>query len=306
MTDPQPLVDLPIVDGTAQDAISDAQARAFIEQGLLVIRSLIRPEELSALQRETQVVVERAVAERHDDAWIADVEYRTHQITRRRVPMRVEYVIDKSPACRALLGHPFILRSVEKLQGPAFIPTWDSMVFKLGGQGAEIPWHRDAGREHVSTAPIFNVDFYLDGSDLTNCLWAVPGSNQLSDPEAAELVQRLGTPQFNTQGAVSVLMNPGDVLFHNILLVHGSPAATSQLRRVIYYEFRPCATERLLGPHRPDYIPIKERVLLECLRERRQLPYAQSERPFDYAALTRHEQAADALPSLRFPHRDYM
>src|SRR5689334_12769907 len=168
---------LPSADGQSQDAISDEQTREFKRQGLLIIRNLLGADELAALRSETAEMVERAVAERPDDPWVEDVVYRQHEITAQRVPSRVEYVVDKSAACRALLAHPFILRSVEKLQGAEFIPTWDSMVFKLGGQGAEIAWHRDAGREHVGQAPIFNVDFYLDESDLTNCLWAIPGSN---------------------------------------------------------------------------------------------------------------------------------
>jgi phytanoyl-CoA hydroxylase len=294
---------LPTVNGFTQDAITDAQAQDFKRQGLLLIRNLLGGEELAALRHETAELVERAVAERPDDPWVEDVVYRQHEITGRRVPSRVEYVVDKTPACRALLGHPFILRSVEKLQGRHFIPTWDSMVFKLGGQGAEIAWHRDAGREHVGHAPIFNVDFYLDESDLTNCLWAIPGSNHWTDADAAARIRALSEPQFHTQGATPVCMQPGDVLLHDILLIHGSPAATSQLRRVIYYEFRPAETIRTLGPHRPQYIPLKQQVLLECLVHRSRQSYATTEEPFEYVGKPARRTL---LSTLRIPHADYM
>ena len=294
---------LPTADGRNQAAISDAQADEFKRQGLLLIRDLLGAEELTALRDETAELVERAVAERPNDPWIRDVVYRKHEITARRVPSRVEYVVDKTPACRALLAHPFVLRSVEKLQGVHFIPTWDSMVFKLGGQGAEIAWHRDAGREHVGHAPIFNVDFYLDESDLTNCLWAIPGSNHWNDADATARIRALSEPQFQTQGATPVCMKPGDVLLHDILLIHGSPAATSQLRRVIYFEFRPTETIRTLGPHRPQYIPLKQQVLLECLVHRSRQPYAATEEPFDYAGKPARR---GLLASLRIPHPDFM
>lgn len=295
--------ELPTADGRAQDVITDAQALAFKRQGLLLIRGLLDPEELASLRRETAELVERAVAEAAGDPWVADVVYRQHEITSQRVPSRIEYVVDKSRACRALLAHPFVLRSVEKLQGPHFVPTWDSMVFKLGGQGAEIAWHRDAGPEHVDEAPIFNVDFYLDESDLSNCLWAIPGSSRWSEADAAERIAALSKPKFRTQGATPVCMQPGDVLLHDILLVHGSPAATSHLRRVIYYEFRPIETLRARGPHRPEYIPLKQRVLTECLAHRRQQGYARDEAPFEYAAATPRKEA---LPTLRIPHADFM
>ena len=69
--------------------------------------------------------------------------------------------------------------------------------------------------------------------------------------------------------ALSLAANPaGDVLFHSILVLHGSPAARSQLRRVVYYEFRPAEVEQAHGPHVPQYIPTKQKVLLACLRHR--------------------------------------
>jgi ectoine hydroxylase-related dioxygenase (phytanoyl-CoA dioxygenase family) len=303
MSHPNTSHGLPSADGRSQRAITDEQARAFERDGLLLIRNLLCAEELAALRRETAEMVERAAAEQPDDPWVKDVVYRQHEITAQRVPSRVEYVVDKSPACRALLGHPFILRSVEKLQGREFIPTWDSMVFKLAGQGAEIAWHRDAGREHVGHAPIFNVDFYLDESDLTNCLWAIPGSNSWSAADAAARIEALSKPAFRTQGATPVCMQPGDVLLHDILLLHGSPAATSQLRRLIYYEFRPSETIRALGPHRPEYIPLKQLVLHECLVHRGRQPYAATEEAFAYAG---KPPQRGPLTTLRIPHTDFM
>lgn len=54
----------------------------------------------------------------------------------RGIPFRVEYPVDKSLACKRLMGHPFILKATEQLLGTkSFIPTWDSMVFKVF-------WHR--------------------------------------------------------------------------------------------------------------------------------------------------------------------
>src|SRR3990172_8255875 len=57
-------------------------------------------------------------------------------------------------------------------------------------------------------------------------------------------------------------------LLHDILLLHGSPASSSGLRRVVYYEFRPAQAELPLGPPVPAYIRAKQRVLLACLRDR--------------------------------------
>src|SRR3954468_16543190 len=104
-----PAAAFPHIDASRQDEITQEQADFFRDNGLLVIRNVLRGPELAALQAETQVLVDQARAGREDP----DYMYREHELTGERVPFRVEYVIDKCVATKALLGHPFILRSVE-------------------------------------------------------------------------------------------------------------------------------------------------------------------------------------------------
>jgi ectoine hydroxylase-related dioxygenase (phytanoyl-CoA dioxygenase family) len=294
------------VDARQQDAITEAQAEAFRQAGLLVIRNCLAPEELALLQRETQTLVDRAIARQGDgDYW-----YKEHEVLKQEVPYRVEYVVDKLPACRALAGHPFILRSVERLQSNDFIPTWDSLVFKTPGQGASIPWHRDAGTGScLPPHPIFNVDFYLDRADESNCVWGIPGSNRWSEEAAnarnAELNRDLANGVFRKEGCVPVLMNPGDVLLHDILVLHGSAPTNGALRRVVYYEYRPIATELALGPHKPAYIPAKQQVLVDCLAFRRNAAWVKDADPFTYRPSAAHAVPAGPPAGLRFPHEQW-
>src|SRR6266545_5515528 len=186
----------PHIDASQRDCITDEQANFFRQNGLLVIRNVLKPDELSALQEQTLPFVQRAMKEKVEDP---DYFYRRHEITGQPTPFRIEYIIDKTDAAKSLLAHPFILRSVEKLQGPNFIPTWDSMVFKTAGAGAAVPWHRDAGPEcTVPDKPIFNVDFYLDHADITNCLWGILGSNNWTEQQAQRRIQDLNTNGFQT------------------------------------------------------------------------------------------------------------
>jgi phytanoyl-CoA hydroxylase len=301
----------PFIDATQQECITDEQAQFFLDNGLLIIRNLLRGQELADMQQQTYPYIERAMHEEN----APDTAYAHHEITGKRVPNRVEYIIDKTVAGKALLGHPFILRSVEKLQGRNFIPTWDSVVFKMEGAGAAIAWHRDAGTAHAPDdgTPIFNVDFYLDGSDSTNCLWGIPGSNQWSEEEAwaknVELNSGLAKGEFYTEGAIPIPMNPGDVILHNILALHGSPPAQSKLRRVVYYEFRPAEVELAKGPHKPEYIPAKQKLLLACLDARANSSYSAGETPFEYRPDAEFIPPAytpgEELETYRYAHEDY-
>jgi hypothetical protein len=67
-------------------------------------------------------------------------------------------------------------------------------------------------------------------------------------------------------------MAPGDVLLHDILLLHGSKAARGNaLRRVVYFEFRTAHVEFAHGPHTQDYIPLKQQILCACIDARRRV-----------------------------------
>ena len=267
------------------------------------------------MQEQTLPFVKRAVEERPNDP---DYFYRKNPVTGEQVPFRVEYIIDKTHAAKALLGHPFILRSIEKLQGKNFVPTWDSMVFKTEGNGAAIPWHRDAAPYDESLGvdndvAAINVDFYLDGSDLTNCLWGILGSNRWAANEAAEKVKALNRGvekgEFATDAmTVPLPMNPGDVIFHNTLALHGSPPAQSKLRRVVYFEFRPGEVELAHGPHTRAYLPIKRNVLLNCLRIRQSQLFARDEHQFAYQSTDTDFAGtvpAELEATFRHPHEAY-
>ena len=144
---------------------------------------------------------------------------------------------------------------------------------------------------------------------MDTCLWVIPGSHMWTSQHAQQEIDRLNTNGFGTTGAIPVPMQPGDVIFHDILVLHGSPSSTGKLRRVIYYEFRTAHVEERIGPHVREYIPLKQQVLLKCLEWRRRADYiARDEQPFSYnppAPYNSIKVMQEALPTYRYVHRDY-
>ncbi len=57
----------PLVDATKQDCITDEQAQFFRDNGLIIIRNVLRGAELKAMQDETLPFVQRAMRERVKD-----------------------------------------------------------------------------------------------------------------------------------------------------------------------------------------------------------------------------------------------
>ncbi len=181
-----------------------------------------------------------------------------------RVMFRVDYVHDKGePASLELLGSPEILGIAESLVGPNFVPTYEAMVFKDAGDGAPIHWHQDA--VHPRTSRIANVDIYLDASIAdAGALRVIPGSHR----QAADICTLEEAHGWNIPGAIEVPLEPGDVLLHDVMIVHGSPPAVGKkLRRTIYYEFR--AAEQIFdqGPWDAEWVDRRLRLLPLALAE---------------------------------------
>ncbi len=286
-----------------REMVSEDEVQFFLKNGYLILRGVLGREELEALRGAMDRLMEGATEQVRQDP---DYLYGLGHKTGKPVLKRIEYVIDKQDPCKVLAGQPFILRSVERIIGRDFIPTWDSMVMKLPSEGIIVPWHRDSGNDCVGDRPIFNVDYYLDEADLDTCLWVYPGSHKWEQDRVDAIVKQEG---FSTEGATPVAMQPGDAIFHNILLVHGSPSNSApKLRRVIYFEYRAAHVELELGPHRPEYIALKQRVLLGAIAQRSRAGYAKNETPFVYQPpepFGLQAEATEPPPTWRYAHEEY-
>ena len=219
------------------------QVEAFDRQGYLVLRHRIPPAMLARLQDAA-------------DAWVsggkqahsrseAEEDYRFATRDGREVMFRVDYLHDKGrPASLELLGSPEVLGIAESLAGHNMVPTYEAMVFKDTGNGAPVRWHQDA--THPRRYRIFNIDVYLDAAwPGQGALRVVPGSQQ-SKVDVCEIETEYG---WEVPGSLEVQMGPGDVLVHDVMLVHGSePTLGNALRRTLYYEFRPAEQILEEGP----------------------------------------------------------
>ena len=257
--------------------ISDADIRFFDDNGYLYIPGVLQPDELSALQAETQRLIDRIRAgEAEDKATLRGPE---------GIPYYLTYLHSHpNTVSLRLLAHPTILDLARRMVGPDCVPTYESLVFKLPEAGSSVPWHRDGNANHPEAGHrIFNVDIYLDESTVENsCVWVVPGSNQWPREKIAEYLQMAKT-RFDLPGAVPAEMKPGDILLHDIMVLHGSTENRSAaLRRVIYYEFRSASHIRKAGWWDDAWIAKRLNLLQHALNERKAHPYPSDDETFIY------------------------
>lgn len=219
--------------------LTEEQVQFFDDHGYLILRQRIPQDLLLRLQAAGKAWIDQGLRATGGDPHAADFCFadRSHG----RVMYRVNHVHDKGQsASLELLGSPYVLAIAESMCGPDFVPTYESMVFKDEGDGAAIPWHQDA--VHQRRYRIFNLDVYLDHSRVGGgALRVIPGT-QRQKQDICGLTDRHG---WDAPDAIQVEMAPGDVLLHDVMVVHGSEHVQGNaLRRTIYYEFR--AAEEIL------------------------------------------------------------
>lgn len=251
----------PAVEAQPYHLSADEIAR-FDREGYLVLRNRIPAPLLDRLRAAADGWIGDGRDVAPDDPAAADYHYAQRGGQRRM--FRVDYLHSKGrSASLELLGSPAVLGIAESLAGPNLVPTYESLVFKDEGDGAAIDWHQDA--VHPRTRRIFNVDVYLDASRAgEGALRVAPGSH-LAPVDVCQLQEEYG---WDAPGVIQVELEPGDVLVHDVMIVHGSEAVQgNRLRRTIYYEFRAAEQIAAEGPWDAEWVDRRLRLLPVGLRE---------------------------------------
>ena len=247
--------------------LSEEQVRSFDENGYLVLRQLITGDLLKRLQDAGDTWISEGEQLRakqlagyalgpDDEDLARDLVFAAR--TEGEVFFRVNYLHNKrESASLELLGSPQVLGVAESLCGENFVPTYESMVFKKAGDGEKIPWHQDA--VHTRKHRVFNFDLYLDESKAGNGTLRVVPKSQKTVQDACHVAIEHG---WDLPGVIQVELEPGDVLLHDVMVLHGSERTIGKnLRRTIYYEFR--AAEMILeeGPWDAGFIDQRLRLI---------------------------------------------
>jgi ectoine hydroxylase-related dioxygenase (phytanoyl-CoA dioxygenase family) len=192
--------------------------------GFCVARAFWPDESLDRLRREAAALVARFDAgDRRKDFWCynregRDVLYRIHNLEQQ----------DEAEHARELfrggLLHETAARCLDRARA-----TFCAMIVKTPGVAA-VPWHRD--RVDLAPGQGINLSVFLDDATPENgCIEAVPGSHLLPDDVAVDEVRGAGP-------LVPVAVRAGDLLIHDVRLVHASGDNTVAVpRRSLIVEF---------------------------------------------------------------------
>lgn len=142
----------------------------------------------------------------------------------------------------SLGSHPDIMDMLEQLMGPD-ICLWDMLLFDKPAQHSQvIGWHQDGLYWPIRPIQTLAVWISLDGStSKKGCVKVVRGSHR----ERSFYVHEDATGQvedafecaipssvFDDSDVVEVILEPGQISIHDLMIIHGSDANRSDERRV--------------------------------------------------------------------------
>jgi ectoine hydroxylase-related dioxygenase (phytanoyl-CoA dioxygenase family) len=194
--------------------LSEEQRRFYAENGYILLRAFIGPEEAAALRAEVHAIAARQGPTNATWASVAgagtalehshDIQYRSAAFTR-------------------LLVDDRLTGAFTNLIGPNVQLHHNKMFIKPPERGSPFPMHQDWGyfphKGNSMTAAILHLD---DAPDEKGCVRVYPGSHKLGPLKAFGQDHHVDPDEFPLSAAVPVEAKAGDLLIFNYMLVHGS------------------------------------------------------------------------------------
>ena len=269
-----------------QSMLTPEQINSFHENGYLIVRDCIPPAVIEELRGAADALQRDALArmrepnysdglKRVNKSWIE--HERDHFVYREKPDgslsfHRVERMFTRQAVFRRFAMTPELLSAAHQLIGLPFWPRAGALVVKLPREGAEVRWHQDIpylywssgghpGKGRAATHAIsnFTTDIYLDDSNDSNgCLYAIPASHKNGTVDVDAMTAEHG---FMLPGAAALELGPGDIMFHHVAVVHGSPENHSAtLRRTFYIHYMADETMRDAYADWPDLKSTEENM----------------------------------------------
>jgi hypothetical protein len=139
-----------------------------------------------------------------------------------------------------LIRHPRILDAVEDVLGPDIL-CWSAQFFtKNGGDPSFVSWHQDGTYWGLSSPDVVTAWVALTPSNVqSGCMRVVAGTQHKQVPHTdtfaeANLLSRGQeiAVEVKPEEAIDVVLAPGEMSLHHVLLVHGSEPNRADHRRI--------------------------------------------------------------------------
>ena len=224
--------------------LSDDQVAFFVENGYLVLESLVAPDEVEELRRDTAHLARGGYP--CENLQSLPAELTDDEALRRILCIHQPHFV--SPVIEKYVKHAKICGALSQITA-AHLPFWDgsvkcmqSMLFVKPPTFQGQAWHQDEIYIPTRDRSLIGAWIALDDATVENgCLWVIPGSHkpgylypQREHHEPDEFDFAKQSHGFDESLAVPVEVPVGSVVFFNGYLLHKSHKNRSEVyRRVL-------------------------------------------------------------------------
>ena len=211
---------------------------SYNREGCAVVRGLWSKAEISAIDAEVRRYLERKPA----DSRPGDFIYEDNPEKSLRCAFRLEV---HSDYFRSLMQEPRIIRLVEQVCGGAVVANSAMLINKAPLSTYEFPFHQDNAYQFWSPPAAVAVTLALDESSAESgaivCLaGSHVGSIRPHRPSGVLGASRglVAVPRADEFPEVTLTLNPGDVSFHHVNVIHRTgPNRTRNQRRNLGFAY---------------------------------------------------------------------
>ncbi len=212
----------------------------FKENGFLIIRGLLTPEQVQELRDEADYMAENhATMPKVREGF--DLEPNQDRSRKRPTFRKIGGFTDFSdPFQRLVFRHPVVLDHLHAILGDRLELWRDVLMMKPARVGREKPWHQDSSYWPWQPMNLVSVMTALDDASPENgCLQVIPGTHK-------EEVQHYGKElrvdlddDFQSRTRYVPLQAGDSLLFHSLLLHASEPNHSDRDRRVCIISYKP-------------------------------------------------------------------
>lgn len=239
------------VDGL--DAVADQQVALYGRQGYLVIHRAFTAAEVGAALDGLLDLIDG----RNPEFKGIQFELRARDLLptmsreqKQDYVRKLIYYADYDPRLKAMTEHPKLLAAVARLIGATPTLYADQALLKPPLIGREKPWHQDKAFFNLPIGTrIVGVWIALDEATPENgCMHVIPGTHREPTVHFKRRDWQICDTDVAVDRVLAVPLRPGDCLFFDGLIHHGTPATHSpKRRRAVQFHYMPAGVART-GP----------------------------------------------------------
>ena len=237
---------------TELSSLSDAALTRFREQGFLMLRQALTAAEVSDALAGIKALCEGDVSGDYVVRYEASARGRLDPLEPEERQDKIRKLSDFvafEPRLQALSRHAGIQTVLRKMIGDEPRLFQDMALLKPPRIGREKPWHQDCAYFDLPLGTqVVGIWLALDEAVVENgCMHVIPGSHR--EGPVVHFQRRdwqICDTDVQTGRCLALPMQPGDCLFFDGLLHHGTPPSHSPLRRrALQFHYRPASVDFL-------------------------------------------------------------